>query len=224
MNEIQDRLEGVRERIRGACLQAGRAPSSVRLVAVSKRQPDARLRDAYEAGQIEFGENYVQELNRKRAILPEARFHLIGKLQTNKAKKAVTAAMIHTIDSERLVRALERGLGEDQELEVLVEVNLASEEQKAGVAPEQVEPLLLEIESSPRLRVQGLMCIPPLDGPSRPWFGQLRRLADALRDKTGLELPELSMGMSSDFEDAVLEGATLVRVGTAVFGPRAIKP
>lgn len=226
MGGVAERLLEVRGRMAEACRAAGRAPESVRLVAVSKRQPDALLGEAVQAGQLDFGENYVQELLRKQALAPSARFHLIGHVQTNKAKRAARAALVHTVDSERLALALARGVAEGERegpgpLPVLVEVNLASEPQKAGVEPEGVEPLLVALAGLPELDPLGLMCIPPA-GEGRPWFSRLRSLAERQRDRTGLLLPELSMGMSADYEEAILEGATLVRIGTAVFGPRDV--
>ncbi|MEL6187228.1 MAG: YggS family pyridoxal phosphate-dependent enzyme [Myxococcota bacterium] len=220
MTEIAERLAEVQGRIEAACRETGRSVSEVTLVAVSKRQPDAALLAAYAASHRDFGENYVQELVRKQGLLPDdARFHLIGHLQTNKAKEAVHAALIHTVDREKVARALDRKV-ESGPLRVLIEVNLAGEAQKAGVAPEALSSLLYGLRDLPRLEVRGLMCIPP-SGEGRRWFAELRRLAEEARTRTGWPLPELSMGMSADFEDAVREGATIVRVGTAIFGVRS---
>ncbi|MBX2812465.1 MAG: YggS family pyridoxal phosphate-dependent enzyme [Myxococcales bacterium] len=219
-NQLSLRLQVIQEQIRQACRTAGRLPEEVLLVAVSKRQPDKLLREAWEAGQVDFGENYVQELLRKTELLPEARFHLIGHLQTNKAKKAGCAAWVHTVDSLKLARALAKGMeGDRPPLSVLIEVNIAAEAQKAGVSPPAVERLILEMNDVPKLAIQGLMCIPPR-GQGRRWFAALRNLAEELRVSTGYALPTLSMGMSEDFVDAILEGSTMVRVGTAIFGPR----
>lgn len=214
-----ERLAEVKGRIAAAARDAGRDASQVRLLAVSKRQPDESLRAVFEAGQDDFGENYVQELVRKQALLPQARFHMIGHVQTNKAKGAAGAAMVHTLDSARLAKALAKAVPEGRRLEVLVEVNVGGEDQKAGVAPDGVEQLLEVIRTHPELEARGLMCIPPVDA-GRAAFATLRGLAERLRASTGLALPELSMGMSADFEDAIREGSTVVRVGTAVFGPR----
>lgn len=216
---VAERLASIRARVDRACREAGRSTDEVQLIAVSKRQPDERLEEAFAVGQRDFGENYVQELVRKKALFPQARFHLIGHLQTNKAKKALDASLVHTVDSEKVARALARHLASEARLEVLFEVNLAQEAQKAGLAPESVEVLLEALRDEPRLIPKGLMCIPPADD-GRRWFAALRGLAEDLRARTGLELPELSMGMSADFEAAILEGSTLVRVGTAIFGPR----
>ncbi len=216
---VQERLAEVRGRIDAAARTAGRDPAAVRLVAVSKRQPDAAVAEVLAAGQLDIGENYVQEMLRRQADFPEARVHLIGSLQSNKAKKAATAALVHGLDSERVARGLAAGVEPGRRLGVLVQVNLAAEPQKAGVQPEQAEALLIAVAGFPELDPRGLTCIPP-EGDGRRWFAALARLAEELRARLGSPLPELSMGMSADFEDAVLEGATLVRVGTALFGPR----
>lgn len=219
---VAARLSEVRGRIDEACRRAGRDSASVTLLAVSKKQPDEALEAAYIAGQRDFGENYVQELVRKAELLPQARFHLIGHLQTNKAKKAVVAHMIHTVDSARVARALAKHVDSETRLSVLLEVNLAREAQKAGLHPEAVREVLETVGAEPRLEVRGLMCIPPV-GEGRRCFAALRELAERTRRETGLSLPELSMGMSADYEDAILEGSTMVRVGTAVFGPRNMR-
>lgn len=215
--EVAQRLAEIRARLEAAARRAGRAPTAVRLIAVSKRQPEERVRAAYDAGQRDFGENYVQGLLARKALLgSEAIFHLIGHVQTNKVKGAAQAHYVHTLDSPRLVEALAKVAPPG--LRVLVEVNLAGEDQKAGVPKAEVEPLLLQLRATP-LEVVGLMCIPP-EGEGPRWFSALAELAVDLRGKTGLALPELSMGMSADFEAAILAGATMVRVGTAIFGER----
>lgn len=223
MTDVAGHLARVRAKIEAACASAGRDPSEVTLVAVSKRQPDERLLAAYEAGQRDFGENYVQELERKRALLPpDARWHQIGHVQSNKAKKAAASAdLVHTLDSAKLARALDRGASAaGRRLEALIEVNLAGEAQKAGIAPGDVAGLLEACAELEALRITGLMCIPPAgDGPR--WFGPLRELRERLRAGGFEGLHTLSMGMSADFEAAIDSGATLVRVGTAVFGARA---
>ena len=211
---IAERLRAIEARIDDACATAGRPRSEVRLVAVSKSQPDAQVIEAYQAGQRIFGENYVQELERHAALFPagSVEWHVIGHLQTNKAKRAgELAQLIHSVDSAKLARAL-KGRA------VLIEVNIGGEEAKAGVAPDAVEALITAIRSDTEVR--GLMCIPPPDDEPRRWFAALRALRDRLRESTGLRLPDLSMGMSGDFEEAILEGATWVRVGTALLGER----
>lgn len=217
MSEVPGRLREIQDRVLQATLQSGRAAGAVRLIAVSKRQPQERVAAAYAAGQRDFGENYVQGLLDRRSLLPaDAILHLIGHVQTNKVKGAAQAQYVHTLDSDRLVEALAKVAPPG--LKGLIEVNLAKEGQKAGVLAAEVEPLIERIRATP-LELVGLMCIPP-EGEGAQWFGQLARLAEALRTKTGLPLPELSMGMSADFEEAILAGATMVRVGTAIFGER----
>jgi PLP dependent protein len=193
---------------------------------VAKTQPAERVEAAHRAGLRDFGENYVQELERHAdalaGVAPPARWHVIGHLQTNKAKKAAErATLIHTVDSTRLARALGNATaGRPSPLGALVEVNLGGEASKSGVPPTEVEAVLTELRAHAGLEARGLMCIPPPHDDPRKWFGQLREHAVRLRASTGLALPELSMGMSADFEDAIAEGATLVRVGTAIFGER----
>lgn len=225
---IAARLAEVRARIERAARAAGRDASGVRLLAVSKTKPAQAIREAYAAGQRDFGENYVQELADKAAELAdlaELRWHMIGHLQRNKAKVvAKLATAVHTVDSVRLAdelgkRAAEAGRGR---LTVLVEVNVGGEAQKSGCAPDQLEGVLAAIERAPSLVLSGLMTVPPhTDDPAgaRPFFDQLV----ALRDAHGgaARLPELSMGMTHDLEQAVAAGATWVRVGTAIFGERA---
>lgn len=220
MLNISDNLDSILGRIADACARVGRSPEEVTLVAVSKRQPDERLTAAYEAGHRDFGENFVQELVRKRALLPEdARWHLIGHLQTNKAKQAVGVAFIHTVDSRKVALAIDKAARARSLIQpVLIELNLAGEDSKAGLPPSALAELAAEVQAMGNLQLQGLMCIPPA-GEGRPYFAQLRGLREELGGAA--VLPHLSMGMSDDFEDAIAEGATLVRVGTAVFGPRS---
>ncbi len=215
---VAENLSRVEEKIGEACRAAGRARSEVRLIAVSKRQPDDRVRAAYDAGHRDFGENYVQELVKKKARFPaDVRWHAIGHIQTNKAKGAVEAAVIHTLDSIRLADALEKVAA--LPIDVLLEVNQSGEPSKSGAPESEVVPLLEALRGRAHLRVVGLMCIPP-PGEGHRWFAALRVLRDRAAAAVGLELPELSMGMSADYPEAIAEGATLVRVGTAIFGER----
>ena len=233
---VGERLRGVLERVERAAALAGR-PGGVRLLAVSKMEPVEAIREAYAAGQRDFAENYVQELVRKAEALadcPDARFHLIGHLQRNKAKQAVRfASAIHSVDSLELVRELDRRLegteipsvrrvfGDDARLPVLVEVSIAGEAQKSGTPPNELASVLEGVEGAARLRLVGLMCVPPLTddaAASRPFFDALARVRDEHGGST--RLPELSMGMTADFEHAIAAGATVVRVGTAIFGAR----
>jgi hypothetical protein len=209
---LADRIADVQARIARAA--AGRA---VTLVAVTKTHPPELVRAAHAAGLRTFGENYVQELAGKRAALADldVAWHFIGHLQRNKAKDiAGQVALVHGVDSLALAQAIDRRTGERPQ-EILIEVNLAGERSKAGVAPHDVAALVDGVRGLGGVRCRGLMCIPPPDEDRRPHF---RALAALARD---LGLPELSMGMSDDFETAIEEGATLVRVGTALFGPRA---
>lgn len=200
-----------------ACRRAGRDPSSVTLLAVSKGQPIEAIEAAARAGQRFFAENYAQELERKVAALRgDVRWHFVGGLQRNKVSKIVgLAVMIQTLDREPLAAEIDRraaAAGIVQE--VLVQVNIGSEAQKSGVTPDALGDLVARVNALPRVRCRGLMAIPPLDDEPRPHFRALRDLA------ASHGLGELSMGMSSDFEAAIEEGATMVRVGTAIFGPR----
>ena len=226
LEQIPERLAAVRAQIAEAAKRAGRAPDSVRLVAVSKTKPAEAVRIAYDAGQRDFGENYVQELvDKAKALddLPDLRWHFIGSLQRNKAKLATNLSqLIHTVDRDELVIELDkRAFSRGKPLDVLIEVNVGDENSKSGVALENFSKLLENAQQAKNIRVKGLMAIPPfLDDPEavRPYFAKLR----ALRDAHGgpAELPELSMGMSHDCHVAIAEGATLVRVGTAIFGSR----
>lgn len=240
-SDIPARVLAVRERIQSAAIRSGRDANSVRLLAVSKFQPVAAIRAAYAAGQRDFGENYVQELRDKSALLadlPDIRFHLIGHLQTNKVRHVVdVATRIHSVDSLRLVDELEKRAAQsrptavarplheptiptDLRLRCLVAVNVAGEETKSGAEPGEVPALVERLRSSKHLFLDGLFTVPPA-GPAeaaRPHFEALRALRDELGGAS--ELPELSMGMSADLEVAIAEGATWVRVGTDIFGAR----
>jgi hypothetical protein len=224
---IADRLAGVRHRIEAAAERAGHDPSEITLIAVGKTFPAEVVAQAVRAGVTDLGENRVQEAVAKRPAVPPATWHLIGPLQRNKAAAALaTFDVIHTVDradiAERLQLLLERDWpGRRQR--VLMEVNVGREPQKAGALPEDAQALAATILGHDRLELLGLMAIPPFgDEPeaSRPHFRALRELRDRLCDGLGRALPQLSMGMSLDFEVAIEEGATMVRVGTAIFGER----
>ncbi len=200
----------------------GGVPAGVTLVAVSKTQPPEAIREAYAAGQRDFGENYVQEWREKAealADLPDLRWHFIGSLQTNKVKYlAGKVALVHTVDREELGREIaKRWEKAGARARVLVEVNLGGEASKGGCAPEAVPALVEALRALPALDVAGLTCIPPPEDDPRPHFRTLREM----RDRLGLR--ELSMGMSGDYPVAVDEGSTIVRVGTAIFGERSRK-
>lgn len=222
--EIAERLEIVRARIGAAAHRAHRDPASIRLVLASKTQTPEAIHAAYDAGARDFGENYVQEAVAKRAALAgleEIRWHLIGHLQTNKVKLAAGAfVLIHTVDSIRVAEALAR-VQPTPKVRALIEVNLGAEASKTGVAAGGVEAILDAARD--KIEIAGLMTIPP-PAPraeaARPYFARLRELRDRLAIGSGLALSELSMGMTDDFEVAIEEGATIVRIGRAVFGER----
>jgi len=229
---IADQLALVQARIAAAAQRSGRDPASITLVAVSKTFPFDAVRQAAAAGQRDFGENRVQEALLKIAQPADSplRWHLIGHLQTNKAKKAAPAfACIHSVDSLELLRKLDEGAADRPEdappLELLVQVDLAGEEAKFGAPAGEAVQMVKAAASLARARVTGLMLVPPWNEDpeqTRPWFVQLRALRDRLLDD-GVDpgtLRHLSMGMSHDYEAAIEEGATLVRVGTAIFGTR----
>ena len=228
--DIAANLTRVRERIAAACERRGPGPA-ITLIGVSKRQPVPALQAALAAGLADLGENYAQELHAKQeapelAGLP-IRWHFIGALQSNKARLVVGSALIHTVDRAALVTALAaRARAMETVQDVLVEVNLGGEAQKAGVAPTALPALLDAIAAQDgALRCRGLMLIPPVDEPerSRPYFAALRELAArGAEGRPHVELRELSMGMSGDYEVAIAEGATMVRVGTAIFGARPL--
>lgn len=229
MTTVAENLRAIRTRINEAALRAGRDPKAVRLVAVSKRVPLERLQEAVEAGQRVFGENYLQEADLKiKALGAGVEWHFIGHLQSNKAKLAAGLfSVIETVDRLKLAVALDRHLvAAGKRLPVLLQVNVGREVQKSGVLPEDAEELLRQVNDLPNLEVRGLMAMPPFFADSedvRPYFRQLREMADRFVDQgvLGQHGPvEVSMGMSGDFEVAVEEGATLVRVGTALFGER----
>ena len=228
MEQIKQNLEEIKRRLKDAARCAGRDPAEIRLVAVTKTVGPGRLQEAVAAGQVLFGENYVQEAKTKIASLgPGLTWHFIGHLQSNKARVAVKLFdLIHSVDRLSLAQALEQAAGRLGKVQnILLQVNLAGEESKSGIAPENAQALLRDISKMPHLKVMGLMTMPPwFDEPERvrPHLKELRELRDRLRRLSLVEgdLPELSMGMTGDFEVAVAEGATLVRIGTAIFGRR----
>jgi PLP dependent protein len=221
--DIAARLAEVRSRIREAIDRANRDPDSVRLVLASKTQSVDDVAAAYDAGVRDFGENYVQEAAAKRAALSaraDIRWHLIGHLQANKAHAALeTFCLIQTLDSVRLASVLQR-LHPAAPFPVLIEVNVAGESSKSGVSPENAEGLIDAVRG--KVEVTGLMTVTPAADrdSARPYFARLRELRDRLAASSGLGLHELSMGMTNDYEVAIEEGATIVRVGRAVFGER----
>jgi pyridoxal phosphate enzyme (YggS family) len=229
--QIGSNLQRVQGRIAAAAAKAGRRTEEITLIGVSKTQPAEAIRAAYESGLRHFGENRVQEWEGKRAALGDlqATWHLVGHLQSNKAARA--AGLFHSVDSvddlalaQRLDRSRD-GHGA-KKLRVLLEVRVEQEESKSGVKPEEAAALADGFTRLSHLELAGLMCVPPfLENAEvvRPYFRRLRELRDALVRELGRDLPVLSMGMSHDFEAAIAEGATEVRVGTAIFGSRPVK-
>jgi len=224
--DIIERWREVLRQMALAAHRAGREPDCVRLLAVSKLHGAQDILALFQAGQPMFGENYVQEALGKMALLPaEVSWHFIGHLQTNKVKSVVGRfALVHGVDSLKLARSLQgQAAAQGVVQDVLVQVNLAGETQKSGILEAKLPVLAEFLAASPSLRWQGLMLMPPFfDDPdrARPYFARLRELAETLRASFGLPLPELSMGMTGDFEAAIEEGATLVRIGTRIFGER----
>ena len=224
---IGSQLDQVLARVASASRRSGRAPDAVRLIGVVKTVPAETVREAVRLGLRDLGENRVQEAEDKvRAVGREsARWHLIGHLQRNKVARALDLFdCVHSVDSIELAQALSRRITAPRTLPVLLEVNVSGEASKFGVAPERLEALLAAANALPGLEVRGLMTVgPPVETPdaARPAFARLRVLRDRTGPAVGVPLPELSMGMSGDFEAAIEEGSTMVRVGTAIFGARA---
>lgn len=219
---FRERIEAIEERILRAVARAGRKRSDITLLAVSKTFPADQMRQAYEAGLREFGENYVQEFAAKKPALADlagAHFHFIGHLQSNKTAEASQLFdVIQTVDSPKIARRLNEG---GRDLEVMIEVKLSPEDSKSGVLPEELPALVDAIQGLDKLRLTGLMTMPPWNDDAevaRPYFRKLTELA------CGHGLGKLSMGMSHDFEVAIEEGATHIRVGRALFGPRVRNP
>lgn len=229
MNPIARNLQSIREEIRAAAEGCGRAPGDVLLLAVSKTFPPEAVVEAVRAGQTRFGENRVQEAEGKIPLSgPGLEWHLIGHLQSNKARRAAELFdVIHSVDGVKLAARLDQAAGEaGRTLSVLLQADLAGEATKFGASPEEIRAILEAAPGFRNLRVDGLMTIPPFfDDParSRPWFERLRRLLETLEaERPGcLGRRHLSMGMSHDFAEAIREGATIVRIGSAIFGARA---
>jgi pyridoxal phosphate enzyme (YggS family) len=229
MADVTANLAEIRARVEEATKRSGRDPAEVDLMVVSKTWPVSVIEEAVEAGQVLFGENKVQDAGEKiPQMSPGLRWHFIGHLQRNKVRKILPLVeAVHSIDSVKLARycdtiAKELGLSRA----VYLEVNLGGEEKKHGFTKGVLESALTELRELQNIRIAGLMCIPPIEedaGKARGWFVALRELRDELERQTGVVLPGLSMGMSHDYEVAIEEGATIVRVGSAIFGKR-IKP
>lgn len=225
--DLAANFDTVRNRIQGACARAGRDPAAVSLVAVSKGQPPQAVRAAAELGQPLFGENRVQEAKAKIELCPgHVRWHLIGHLQSNKCRDAVALfTMIESVDSLSLAQEINKwGDKEAKTMPILLEVNIAGESTKFGFKPAHLLEVFNQINALPRVEIHGLMTIAPWvpeAEKARPIFRQLRELKEQCEKILGAPLPHLSMGMSGDFEVAIEEGATMVRIGSALFGPRS---
>ena len=234
MPELLDRYSQILSQMHAACGRAGRAPEEVTLIAVSKMKPEEDIRLLLSAGALHFGENKVQDLCRKMQDIPQEAgnkpiWHMIGSLQTNKVKYLVGSpvSLIHSVDSVKLASALQKEAEKKQissHVRILLEINIGGEATKGGFAPEEAEEALRTIAQMDRLKVCGLMtvCPPGDEEANRPYFRSMRLLRDRLSalGLPGVELKELSMGMSHDFQTAIEEGATLVRVGSSLFGER----
>ena len=224
--------EKVLKALEKACQRAGRRREDITLVAVSKFHSASDIRSIVEAGQLDFGENYLQEAEEKKYLLADCkdiRWHMIGHVQSRKAPAvAGNFTLLHSLDSIKLANSLEKALiakGVDQD--VLIEVNIAGEAQKAGISQEELQDLVEHVESTcPHIKLKGLMCLPPVfnsGDAARPFFARLYELREIIGRSLGRSLPHLSMGMSGDFASAIEEGANIVRIGTDIFGPRPIK-
>lgn len=229
--DIAVNLEAIRQRIKAACDRADREPNSLRLLAVTKTHPPEVVKAATEAGLIFFGENKIQEAKAKLPLCPsKARWHFIGHLQSNKCREAVELfEMIESVDGLALAQELHKRADQAAKtMPVLLEVNVAGEASKFGYPPERLLAELKELKRLPRLEIHGLMAVPPWSPDperSRPHFARLRELKARCEQVLGAPLPHLSMGMSGDFEVAIEEGATIIRLGTALFGARrGLKP
>ena len=229
MSSVAENLERVREQVAEAAAKVGRAIDEIQLIAISKTHDAEKVRAAYEAGQTLFGESRVQEARAKIPLLPSSlRWHFVGHLQKNKIRHALPLfGLFHSIDSLALAHEMNRIADEDgMHPRVLLEINVSGEGSKFGFKPETVRAEMESLLALPRLSIEGLMTIPPLAEnaeASREFFAQLREFRDALEKEFDLKLPQLSMGMTTDFRVATEEGATLVRVGTAIFGERSKK-
>ncbi len=225
---ITENLREVEERICAACARAGRERSEVTLIAVSKTKPVENIREAYEAGIRDFGENKVQEMMEKMDVLPDdIRWHMIGHLQRNKVKYLIgKTALIHSVDSLRLAQEISaQALRREADTDILIEVNIAEEESKFGISRDETLALVTEVAALPRVHVKGLMAVAPYtEDPeqNRPYFREIRELSVDIAQKNidNVSICILSMGMTGDYEVAIEEGATMVRVGTGIFGER----
>jgi pyridoxal phosphate enzyme (YggS family) len=221
---IQHRIERIFKTIEKASSDCGRDISEITLIGVTKTKPLVMIRDAFEAGLADFGENYVEDFSDKeRSYHPSGlNYHFIGRLPTKKVRKIVGKAhLIHSVGSVKLANKIDLVSSEENvRQDILIQVNQGGELSKSGIEPDDLEALVEEVLALPNIRIRGLMSIPPFHEPAQPHFYQLRHLRNNLQEKLGIELPFLSMGMSGDFVEAISEGATHIRVGTSIFGSR----
>ena len=227
MDELKERYERVRERIAAACERAGRDPADVTLIAVSKTKPVDMMRAFYALGQRDFGENHVQELVAKEAVFPEANYHMIGHLQTNKVKQVVgKTVLIHSVDSVHLAEAVSKeSVKKGLTSAILLEINAGNEASKYGFSFEEAKEAAAVIAGLPNLKICGLMCVAPFVADpeeNRAVFRKMRELSVDMESQKSdnISMNVLSMGMTNDYEVAIEEGATHVRIGTALFGQR----
>ncbi|GAB6100594.1 YggS family pyridoxal phosphate-dependent enzyme [Halanaerocella petrolearia] len=232
MQQLKKRLTKIETRVKEAATKANRNPEEVKLVAVSKTYSLDKIKEVSKEGLVNFGESRVQELRDKYEEMPDLNWHMIGHLQRNKVKylaRMDNCKLIHSLDSLRLAKKIEdRGEKAGRKINALVQVNVAGDENKYGFAPEKVKDFLTKVSSFSHLQIKGLMTILPyFDDPeeARPYFGQLRELFNDIKEEqiSGVEMKELSMGMTNDFEVAIEEGATIIRVGRGIFGAREYK-
>ena len=224
---IADHLKTIQGRIATAEAQAGRPEGSVRLIAVSKTKPMSLIQEAFAAGQLDFGENRPQELRDKQPTLPEARWHMIGNLQRNKVKYLMPyIALIHSVDSAKLLREIDKQAAKAEVIvDCLLQLNISEEDAKSGLDETRAKELLLQLDDYPHVHIRGLMGMASFSDDEKLVRSQFKRLAQAFEafkslDHPRLSMTELSMGMSGDFEWAIAEGATMVRIGSAIFGER----
>ena len=221
---IAQNLGAISKQISKAAIDSGRSPSEITLIGVTKTKPLEMIKKAFEAGLTDVGENYVEDFSDKQTSYHPSglNYHFIGRLPTKKVRKIVGKAhLIHSVGSIKLAKKIDFVSSEEKiRQDILIQVNQGGELSKSGIEPDDLEALMEEALALPNIKIRGLMSIPPFHEPAKPYFTQLRHLRDNLQEKLGIELPFLSMGMSGDFVEAISEGATHIRVGTAIFGSR----
>lgn len=221
---IAQNLGAISKQISKAAIDSGRSPSEITLIGVTKTKPLEMIKKAFEAGLTDVGENYVEDFSDKQTSYHPSglNYHFIGRLPTKKVRKIVGKAhLIHSVGSIKLAKKIDFVSSEEKiRQDILIQVNQGGELSKSGIEPDDLEALMEEALALPNIKIRGLMSIPPFHEPAKPYFTQLRHFRDNLQEKTGTELPCLSMGMSGDFVEAISEGATHIRVGTSIFGSR----